>query len=218
MAHITPDDGCNHDFAVRYRAILERYQHIIRLNILGHTHLDFFKVVSSYMRPYNQVGVLGICGSVTSWTGNPSFCVYEVDQVTLLPLKRTTYAFDLERANKEGAITWVTYTDYLNDYALEDLSPGNFEKLAEEIRESPNIASNYATRMRRLFSHGESCESDECRRERYCDSTQMDPIEHSQCANQPHYDFKNNFFGSLFEVLQGPWVEIVKEENPLEIS
>jgi hypothetical protein len=58
MYHITPDDGCNHEFAVRMRAVLERYQHIIRLNMLGHTHLDYFKVAMSYMRPFAPVGVL----------------------------------------------------------------------------------------------------------------------------------------------------------------
>jgi hypothetical protein len=46
--HITPDDGCNHDFGVRYRAIMERYQHIIRMTLTAHTHSDLFKVAYSY--------------------------------------------------------------------------------------------------------------------------------------------------------------------------
>ena len=112
ISHITPDDGCNHEYAVRLRAILERYQNVIRLNLLGHTHLDYFKVAMSYLRPYAPVGVLNVCGSVTTWTGNPSFCVYEVDKKTLLPVKRTTYAFDMAQANAFGTIEWSVYTDY----------------------------------------------------------------------------------------------------------
>ena len=67
----------------------------------------------SYSEPHHPVGVLGVCGSVSSWTGNPSFCVYELDQETLLPVSRKTYAFDLSKANREGAIEWVLYTDYI---------------------------------------------------------------------------------------------------------
>jgi hypothetical protein len=67
--HITPDDGCNHEFAVRYKAILDRYQHIIRMNLMAHTHTDLFKVAMSYSNPVMPVGILTVCGSVTTWGG-----------------------------------------------------------------------------------------------------------------------------------------------------
>ena len=100
------------------------------MNFLGHTHIDLFKAAMSYSQPEAPVGVLGVCGSVTSWSGNPSFCVYEVDQETLLPLTRYTYAFDMATANANGVINWVKYTDYINDYGLWDLSPSSMLGLA----------------------------------------------------------------------------------------
>ena len=122
--HITPDDGCNHEFAVRYKAILDRYQHIIRMNLMAHTHVDLFKVAMSYSNPVAPIGVLTVCGSVTTWGGQTSFCVYEVDMETLLPINRYTYAFDIYRANQEGKITWIeNYTNFRRDYNLNDLSP-----------------------------------------------------------------------------------------------
>lgn len=122
--HITPDDGCNHDFGVRYKAIMERYQHIIRMTLTAHTHTDLFKVAYSYTSPQAPVGVMTVCGGVTNWGGQPSFCVYELDTETLLPVERYTYAFNLSLANADGKITWVpNYTDFKRDYSLKDLSP-----------------------------------------------------------------------------------------------
>lgn len=207
MAHITPDDGCNHDFSVRYRALLERYQHIIRLNLLGHTHLDYIKVAMSYGRPIAPVGVLGICGSVTTWTGNPSFCVYELDKETLLPILRKTFAFDMHKANLMGEVEWLEYTDYLTNYTLSNLSPIQVLTFAERQLHDPVLTTEYNTRMRRKIDGVDRCDDGSCMLARYCDTTSLDPIEHSDCNKQAHFDFKGNFFGSLFESLQGPWVD-----------
>jgi hypothetical protein len=117
---------------VRFKAILDRYQHIIRMNLMAHTHTDLFKVSMSYSNPVAPVGVLTVCGSVTTWGGQPSFCVYEIDMETLLPVERYTYAFDINRANSEGFITWVeNYTDFKRDYSLADLSPSSFLNFAQ---------------------------------------------------------------------------------------
>jgi hypothetical protein len=66
------------------------------MNLYGHTHTDLFKVVTSTTEPKRPIGTLTICGSLTTWGGvNPSFCVYEVDAETFLPISRVTYAFDV---------------------------------------------------------------------------------------------------------------------------
>lgn len=135
VGHITPDDGCNHEFSVRLKAIFERYQNIIRMNMYAHSHTDSFKLFMSYTKPTAPVGIMHVCGSVTTWVGNnPGFCVYEVDAETLLPLKRTTYAFNMETANTKGDITWTAYTNFIKDYALPDLSPNSFLNLATKIK------------------------------------------------------------------------------------
>jgi hypothetical protein len=57
---------------------------------------------------------MSVCGSLTTWGGlNPSFCVYEVDKETLLPITRKTWSFDIATANVEGVPNWKLYTDWL---------------------------------------------------------------------------------------------------------
>jgi Acid sphingomyelin phosphodiesterase C-terminal region len=66
-----------------------------------------------------------ICGGITTWGGNPSICLYEVDAETMLPVKRFTYSFNMEQANSDGFITWNLHTNWLTDYNLTDLSPSS---------------------------------------------------------------------------------------------
>ena len=98
ISHIIPQE-CSHPWAVRFRAVLERYQHIIRLNFFGHTHTDEFRLSRAYDKAETPIGVMTVCGGITTWGGNPSLCVYDVDAETLLPVARYTYSFDLEAAN-----------------------------------------------------------------------------------------------------------------------
>lgn len=53
-----------------------------------------------------------ICGGITTWGGNPSICIYDVDEETLLPVARYTYAFDMNTANAKGKIEWELFTDW----------------------------------------------------------------------------------------------------------
>jgi len=71
----------------------------------------------------SPIGVMTVCSSITTWGGNPSFCVYEVDEDTMLPISRKTYAFDMDKANADGFITWNLYTDWKDIYDMDDLSP-----------------------------------------------------------------------------------------------
>ena len=41
IGHYTPQD-CQHQFGVRYRALMERFQHVIRFGVVGHTHLETY--------------------------------------------------------------------------------------------------------------------------------------------------------------------------------
>ena len=87
-----------------------------------------------------------VCGSISSWTGNPSFCVFEVDKDSLLPLERITYAFDLEKANQDEQIQWVKYTEYSIDYNMTDLSPSQFKNVAQNILNDSTQATLFNTK------------------------------------------------------------------------
>jgi hypothetical protein len=70
--------------------------------MFGHTHTDLFKVTSSVGKNL-PTGVFTVCGSITTWGSlNPSYCEYEVDKLTLLPINRRTYFFDITKANQTG--------------------------------------------------------------------------------------------------------------------
>ena len=58
----------------------------------------------------------------------------------MLPVARYTYAFDINTANRDGAIKWDIYTDWLNDYKLDDLSPSSLFDLTKRLRKDGKFA------------------------------------------------------------------------------
>ena len=151
------------------------------MNMYAHTHTDAFKLFMSYTKPSAPVGVMHVCGSVTTWIGNnPGFCVYEVDAETLLPLKRTTYAFNMDTANTKGNITWTAYTNFIKDYSLPDLSPTSFLNLAIKTKSQAKVAGLVQTKKTRSFTSS-TCNTARCMLEVYCNAVNIDPIEHSDC-------------------------------------
>lgn len=47
ISHIPPMN-CLHPWGARFRAITERYQHVIKFSLYGHTHKEMFEVVRSF--------------------------------------------------------------------------------------------------------------------------------------------------------------------------
>jgi hypothetical protein len=75
--------------------------------MFGHTHIDEFRVVKSYTNPQKAIGAIQICGSITTLNNlQPSYCVYEIDLETWLPVQRNGTGFDLTNANTKGQIDW----------------------------------------------------------------------------------------------------------------
>lgn len=73
----------------------------------GHEHSDVYKQVGSIEDPADPIGVLQVCGAITTWIGNnPAYCIYEVDKETMLPVSRKTYWFDITEANETGEPNW----------------------------------------------------------------------------------------------------------------
>lgn len=169
VSHIVPEE-CTHPWAVRFRAVLDRYQHIVRLNFFGHTHSDKFKLSRAHDKEQTPIGVMTICGGITTWGGNPSVCVYDVDAETLLPVTRFTYSFDLVKANKDGFITWDLYTNWTSDYKMIDLSPSSYNDLANRVRNDSKLARQYQRRGGRNYDLSGDCD-DSCRLEIYCEMT-----------------------------------------------
>ena len=78
---------------------MERYQHVVRFGIFGHTHDESFNVVKSFEEEKN-IGFNFIAGSLTTYTyKNPSFTVIEVDEEFMIPVNFKTYYFNITKAN-----------------------------------------------------------------------------------------------------------------------
>ena len=51
----------------------------------------------------------------------------------MLPLNFQIYAFDLEKANKEGVADWQLMIDYVKDFNMTEMSPNGLFELSERM-------------------------------------------------------------------------------------
>jgi len=100
IAHI-PVDGCLHQFGIRYKALMERYQHIVRFSSFGHSHNENFFVTRA-INTSDAIGLNLITGSVTSGGDrNPAFTVIDWDKEFMVPVNLHTYYMNLTAANMD---------------------------------------------------------------------------------------------------------------------
>lgn len=86
LAHIPTNNGCLHAWGARFRALMERYQHIVRFSLSGHTHSESFSIIKG-INDNKNIGINYVAGSVTTFTDdNPGFTVLELDAEYLVPL------------------------------------------------------------------------------------------------------------------------------------
>lgn len=143
ISHFDPSD-CQHQWGTRLRSLVERYQHIIRFGLQGHTHDETFQVARSMTNVGKPVMVHSVGGSVTTYANNnPSFAVIDFDAKTMVPLNMKTYWMDLDDANATNVPKWVELHDMLDYYEMEDLRPSNWLDLATRIRNDQDLANTY---------------------------------------------------------------------------
>lgn len=141
ITHIPTNGDCLHGWGHRFRGLMERYQHVIRFGLFGHTHDESVSVVKSVSSsqgngtaPQN-IGINFIAGSLTTYTDkNPSFTLIEIDEEFMVPVNFKTYYYDVLRANKEGKITWELFHDFKTYYGLKDLRPDELAAFAGRIQ------------------------------------------------------------------------------------
>lgn len=97
--HVPPSENdFGYDWSIRYRALMVRYQHIVRLQIHSHTHLEDVQIVRSFSDSSDSdahskaIGVHHTTGSLSSFEGiHPTFRLFELDPESLLPIRIHTY-------------------------------------------------------------------------------------------------------------------------------
>lgn len=77
---------CIAKWAVRYTALMDRYQHIVRFQTFGHIHSETFDVVRSIVSN-KPIGVEFIAGNFGTYDGfNPTARLYQMSEKYHVPL------------------------------------------------------------------------------------------------------------------------------------
>ena len=208
MAHHPPGDAdCLYQWAYRFRAILDRYQHIVRWSVYGHVHLEIMNVAHS-IQNQKPTGVHFWSGSVSTWFEvNPSFKVFEVDAKTLLPIKAHTYHLDISGTPDQNSLGWKYSHEVTQRYNMTDLSPSSFVDLANRIKDNEELALLYQNTQSNGGNQTVFPTCDEfCRLNLHCSMINTVYFESKDCMGLPRFDIRNDPISSLMELLSGPWV------------
>lgn len=205
LGHLTPNN-CQHQFGQRYRALMERFQHIVRFGLQGHTHRESFQVTKSISDNTKSIGINSIAGSVSPFTEmNPSFMVLTLDAATMLPVAMETYSMNIDRANADGKPTWELLHDYQKEYGMTDLSPNSFMKLAEQIKVDQDMANQFKwNEIRRKGPKPTNTD----KLALYCDLASTESWEKDYCLGKNPGDFLHNTAEAIVDYIVGDWINI----------
>ncbi len=101
ISHIPPGDTFFlSECSKRYKAISDRFSHLIRGHFFGHTHKDELKISKEYFNETKVTSIFYVAPSLTSFYAfNPSFRVFDVDSDTKLLKEYYQYGMNLTEAN-----------------------------------------------------------------------------------------------------------------------
>jgi sphingomyelin phosphodiesterase len=164
IGHIpSGDTSLLSECAKRYNALTDRFSHIIRAQLAGHTHFDEVKIIKEYFNPDKVAGVSFIAPSLTTSTYlNPSFRVFEVDSDTKIFKDYLQYRMNITLANShvDNEPVWeVSYraSEYFGAKDLTDL-----EAIHQYVEKIASDDAVYQKTCRSFFTDGPQVEM-------YCD-------------------------------------------------
>ena len=211
ISHVSPGTSdCISEVSARLRVLMDRFQHIIRLNLFGHTHEEEFEVVRA-VEDGKPIGVNHLAPSMTSFVDhNPAFRVITLDAETKLPIKIETHAFDLKRANEDDSkAEFKLHHELGKDYGLPDLSPQSFLDLTKRFIDDEAVTQKYHEYMYAGgpgFTPNAPCD-DHCRRLLSCRCSNSVFSEARQCLQWNDYLNIWVLESYLFDFMNGKWVE-----------
>ena len=111
--------------AQRLRALIDRFDYIIRGFFSGHTHLDDISPVRTYFEPKPIININYIAPPLTTYPGrHPSFRQFILDSNTKNVIDYEQYRLNITEANEKGVANWfITYkaTELFNVTDLTEL-------------------------------------------------------------------------------------------------
>jgi hypothetical protein len=126
-----------YEFGVRFKALMDRYQQVLRFSMYGHIHSEDF-VVWSNEATDTPINVGMIQRPVTTYgSRDPAFYVMEWDEEYMVPINVWAHKLNLEssNANPDEPPTFSLDYDYRELNEMEDMSPSSYKKLANKLYE-----------------------------------------------------------------------------------
>eukprot|EP00347_Sterkiella_histriomuscorum_P003902 403362501 len=141
--HMSPGDyNCVKKWSVRYQALLERYQHLLRLSVYGHDHRELFDIIRG-KHSDKPIHVNQVAGSLGTFTKvNPSVRIFKMHAKHHVPIEMKVYELDIEEANR-GKPRFQLMADFKKDYGLKNLSPSEYSKLSERFLIDEEMSQRY---------------------------------------------------------------------------
>lgn len=204
------------EFGLRYHALMERYQHIVRNSLNGHTHDQFYQVTMSMTHPDKSIGTVQIGPSVTTYTDeNPGYAILDVDAKTMLPINYRIFAMDLAEANSSGTPVWKEVVNYTEDYGLgTGVSPASLLDLSLRFAQDQDLYWQYEwdmTRQKGKKHVGTVAQWEHGSERLYCRYTSVTKYAESVCNNG-----KEKAKNSIKDELIGKWKKLANEDSFLQ--
>ena len=128
--HPVSSSSVIYEWSARFRVLMDRYQHIVRLSFFGHMHEEQYNSIRSW-DSNKIIGTIFWSGAVTTYTTSyPSFRRFILDAETMLPVKVETYRLDPYLKDPE----FVLDHELGEYYRLPDLSPESFKALSIKLK------------------------------------------------------------------------------------
>lgn len=129
--------------AVRLRAVIDRFNYIIRGHFTGHTHVDDIVGVHSYFNASEIIDINYVAPPLTTYSNHlPSFRVYQIDSSTKHIIDYEQYRFNVTEANIKGGAKWYISHKATELYQVKDLQ--EMKKMTEINPEGEYIIKHYA--------------------------------------------------------------------------
>ena len=207
IAHI-PASQCLHQFGLRYKALMERYQAVVRFTYYGHTH-DEEIFVTQAINTTQAIGWNLVAASGTSGdTRNPAFTLIEYDKEYMVPTNMWTYYFNLTEANArpDAVPEWKVLHDFKEEYKLDDLRPSNLLDFTKRMFNDASLASQYEWNKSR---RGPVARPDVKQYDKnYLCLSASEIFEQRDCLGEKDIDLKSFSNTDFFNYLMGNWVNI----------
>lgn len=137
--HPPASEAALHEWGSRFRILMDRFQHIVRLSFFGHVHTEEHNALKAWTSG-KSVGMNIWSGAMTTYSDSyPSFRRFVLDEETMLPIAIETYRIDILAENPE----FILDHELSTYYGMSDLSPSSFDLLSTTFLNDEQEALKY---------------------------------------------------------------------------